>query len=111
MTSRLIEVWTGVGRAGAFGATSVEVGFFAVAVLVACFALTRRDLSVWDDKAHGWKMPKGAMQVFVGNSSRDLPLHAVLPRKLALQAEYAARATLWSDALILLRTVGALLTR
>lgn len=44
------------------------------------FALTRRDLSVWDDKAHGWKVPKGAMRVFVGNSSRDLPLHAVLPR-------------------------------
>lgn len=44
------------------------------------FALTRRDLSVWDDKAHAWKIPAGAMRVFVGNSSRDLPLSANLSR-------------------------------
>ncbi|SED25737.1 Transmembrane secretion effector [Nocardioides exalbidus] len=30
---------------GAFGATGVEIGFFVVAVLVACFALTRRVLT------------------------------------------------------------------
>ena len=44
------------------------------------FALNRRDLSVWNSKTHGWTVPKGAMEVFVGNSSRDLPLHTVLPR-------------------------------
>ncbi|WDF74577.1 glycoside hydrolase family 3 C-terminal domain-containing protein [Novosphingobium sp. KACC 22771] len=44
------------------------------------FALTRRDLSVWDDKAHAWKVPAGTMRVFIGNSSRDLPLSANLSR-------------------------------
>ncbi|WP_292922173.1 MULTISPECIES: glycoside hydrolase family 3 C-terminal domain-containing protein [unclassified Novosphingobium] len=44
------------------------------------FALTRRDLSVWDDKAHAWKVPAGTMRIFVGNSSRDLPLSANLSR-------------------------------
>ena len=35
----------------------------------------------------------------------------VLPRKLALQAEYAANATLWSDLLVLGRTLRILLLR
>ena len=35
----------------------------------------------------------------------------VLPRKLALQAEYAANATLWSDMLVLGRTLRILLLR
>lgn len=39
------------------------------------FQLTRRDLSVWDTVAQKWKLQKGPFDVFVGSSSRDLPLH------------------------------------
>ena len=35
----------------------------------------------------------------------------ILPRKLALQAEYAAQATLWSDLVVLGRTLRVLLSR
>ncbi len=35
----------------------------------------------------------------------------ILPRKLSLQAEYAASATLWSDLAVLARTLGVLLRR
>lgn len=35
----------------------------------------------------------------------------ILPRKLALQAEYAARATLWSDLAVLGRTLKVLVSR
>lgn len=38
------------------------------------FSLTRRDLSVWDVEAQEWKMQAGDYQVYVGRSSRDLPL-------------------------------------
>ncbi len=38
-------------------------------------------------------------------------IDVVLPRKLALQAEYAASATLWSDLQVLGRTLGVLLSR
>ncbi len=38
-------------------------------------------------------------------------IRRILPRKLALQAEYAASATLWSDLLVLVRTLRVLLVR
>ncbi|THC97329.1 hypothetical protein EYZ11_003163 [Aspergillus tanneri] len=38
------------------------------------FSLTRRDLSVWDTNAQQWWLQPGTYQVFVGRSSRDLPL-------------------------------------
>lgn len=38
------------------------------------FALTRRDLSVWDATAQKWRLPSGTFGVFVGASSRNLPL-------------------------------------
>lgn len=38
------------------------------------FRLTRRDLSVWDVTAQQWHLQKDKYQVFVGRSSRDLPL-------------------------------------
>lgn len=38
------------------------------------FALTRRDLSVWDVGAQKWLLQSGNYQVYVGRSSRDLPL-------------------------------------
>ncbi|CAN8105430.1 unnamed protein product [Discula destructiva] len=38
------------------------------------FALTRRDLSVWDVVAQKWLLQTGEYQLYVGRSSRDLPL-------------------------------------
>ncbi|RHZ62505.1 hypothetical protein CDV55_104438 [Aspergillus turcosus] len=38
------------------------------------FALTRRDLSTWDVVAQQWSLQRGTYQVYVGRSSRDLPL-------------------------------------
>ncbi|KAI0549905.1 beta-glucosidase M [Xylaria curta] len=42
------------------------------------FDLTRRDLSVWDVVAQKWALQKGDYGVFVGSSSRALPLKGVL---------------------------------
>lgn len=39
------------------------------------FGLTRRDLSVWDTTAQKWLLQAGEYLVFVGSSSRDLPLN------------------------------------
>lgn len=41
------------------------------------FSLTRRDLSVWDVVAQKWLLRKGEYTVYVGRSSRDLPLQDV----------------------------------
>lgn len=38
------------------------------------FTLTRKDLSTWDVDAQQWLLQHGAYQVYVGRSSRDLPL-------------------------------------
>ncbi|KAF2773989.1 beta-glucosidase-like protein [Teratosphaeria nubilosa] len=38
------------------------------------FALTRRDLSVWDVVAQKWKLQNGSYPLFVGASSRDIRL-------------------------------------
>lgn len=38
------------------------------------FDLTRRDLSVWDVESQAWLLQEGNYTVFVGSSSRDLPL-------------------------------------
>lgn len=40
------------------------------------FALTRRDLSVWDVIEQKWQLQDGDYTVYVGRSSRDLPLEA-----------------------------------
>lgn len=42
------------------------------------FGLTRRDLSVWDAVAQKWLLQSGDYQVYVGSSSRNLPLNGVL---------------------------------
>ena len=38
-------------------------------------------------------------------------IETILPAKLALQADYAARATLWTDLAVLGRTLRVLLSR
>lgn len=48
----------------------------AGATATVTFALTRRDLSVWDVSAQKWHLQSGEYQVYVGRSSRDLPLQA-----------------------------------
>ncbi|KAI1823513.1 glycoside hydrolase superfamily [Xylaria intraflava] len=42
------------------------------------FGLTRRDLSTWDVVAQNWLLQKGTYQIYVGSSSRKLPLRATL---------------------------------
>lgn len=42
--------------------------------------LTRRDLSSWDVAAQNWVVTGHTKKVYVGNSSRKLPLSATLPR-------------------------------
>lgn len=42
------------------------------------FALTRKDLSTWDVVAQEWLLQAGTYQMYVGNSSRNLPLSALL---------------------------------
>jgi len=42
------------------------------------FALTRRDLSAWDVVAQNWLLQKGDYGIFVGSSSRKLPLASTL---------------------------------
>ncbi|KAI0964787.1 glycoside hydrolase superfamily [Xylaria arbuscula] len=42
------------------------------------FDLTRRDLSTWDVVAQNWLLQKGQYQIYVGSSSRKLPLAAAL---------------------------------
>lgn len=41
--------------------------------------LTRRDLSNWDVASQNWVISKAPKKVYVGNSSRNLPLSADLP--------------------------------
>ncbi|KAF5591070.1 beta-glucosidase [Fusarium pseudoanthophilum] len=42
------------------------------------FELTRRDLSVWDVNAQEWQLQQGNYAIYVGRSSRDLPLQGTL---------------------------------
>lgn len=42
------------------------------------FSLTRRDLSSWNVVAQKWELQSGSYNVFVGSSSRDLPLQSTL---------------------------------
>ncbi|CAI7632883.1 unnamed protein product [Penicillium pancosmium] len=42
------------------------------------FPLTRRDLSSWDVVAQKWQLQSGSYDVFVGSSSRNLPLRSTL---------------------------------
>lgn len=42
------------------------------------FDLTRRDLSIWDVVAQKWQLQKGDYKVYVGGSSRNLPLEGSL---------------------------------
>ena len=53
---------------------------------------------------------EAAMLAAASNPEREY-VEVILPRKLALQAEYASRATLLSDVALLLRTLRILLTR
>lgn len=42
------------------------------------FSLRRKDLSVWDANAQEWMIPSGTHNIWVGASSRNLPLHTTL---------------------------------
>jgi beta-glucosidase len=40
------------------------------------FTVTARDASHWDHKTQAWALMPGEFAVYVGDSSRSLPLHA-----------------------------------
>lgn len=42
------------------------------------FQLTRRDLSIWDTVAQKWQLQSGVYHIYVGSSSRILPLNGTL---------------------------------
>jgi len=42
------------------------------------FALTRKDLSMWNVVSQDWLLQAGTYQMYVGNSSRNLPVRATL---------------------------------
>ncbi|KAL4898937.1 putative beta-glucosidase M [Aspergillus multicolor] len=42
------------------------------------FSLNRRDLSTWDVDAQEWLLQRGTYNIYVGRSSRDLPLEGTL---------------------------------
>jgi beta-glucosidase len=42
------------------------------------FNLTRRDLSSWSTERQKWELPRGSYSIFVGSSSRTLPLNDTL---------------------------------
>lgn len=74
-----------VGRPGSAVARAPRElrGFEAVELAagesqVVTFALTRRDLSHWDELASDWAVEAGALTVSVGESSRNLPLEATV---------------------------------
>lgn len=52
----------------------VEVGETATV----SFPLTRRDLSIWDVEAQQWRLQEGTYGLYVGSSSRDLPVEGTL---------------------------------
>ena len=62
------------------------------------------------DPASLTNLDESALLAAASDPEREYIDH-VLPRKLALQAEYAANATLWSDLLVLGRTLRILLLR
>ncbi|MGH9524184.1 MAG: glycoside hydrolase family 3 C-terminal domain-containing protein [Terriglobales bacterium] len=45
------------------------------------FSLDGLSLSYWDVKSHGWKVAPGKYGVYIGSSSRELPLHSELEVK------------------------------
>lgn len=47
------------------------------------FVLDRRAFSVWDANVHAWTVVPGTHQVWAGDSSRDLPLHAAVDVRAA----------------------------
>jgi beta-glucosidase len=44
------------------------------------FPLDDRSFSYWDTAANAWKIAPGCYGIFVGTSSRDLPLRGTLAR-------------------------------
>ncbi len=43
------------------------------------FTLPAHDFATWDTAAHAWRIPAGTFQVWAGDSSAHLPVHASLP--------------------------------
>ncbi|KAI9831667.1 MAG: hypothetical protein M1819_004733 [Sarea resinae] len=77
----VVQLYVSLPADGVPAGTPVRVlrGFEKVALQAGetqavSFGLTRRDLSYWDVGAQDWRIPRGAIEIRVGFSSRDLPL-------------------------------------
>lgn len=59
--------------------------------------ITRKDISNWDTVAQNWFISSYPKTVFVGPSSRNLPLTGVLPIANETMTKRDAPATMWYD--------------
>ncbi|KAI1308458.1 beta-glucosidase M [Xylaria venustula] len=77
--AEVVQLYVGIPGAPLRQLRGFEKPFLNVSSsTVVGFDLNRRDLSVWDVAAQKWALQKGDYTVFVGSSSRDLPLRGVL---------------------------------
>jgi beta-glucosidase len=77
--AEVAQLYVGIPGAPARQLRGFEKYFINVSQsATATFALNRRDLSVWDVVAQKWSLQKGDYKVYVGSSSRQLPLHGIL---------------------------------
>ncbi|KAI1284188.1 beta-glucosidase M [Xylaria sp. FL0933] len=77
--AEVVQLYVGIPGAPVRQLRGFEKPFInASASATVGFDLNRRDLSIWDVVAQKWALQRGDYQVFVGSSSRQLPLHGVL---------------------------------
>ncbi|KAI1465934.1 glycoside hydrolase family 3 protein [Daldinia caldariorum] len=73
------QLYVGIPKAPVRQLRGFEKSFLnATEQATATFLLTRRDLSVWDVVAQKWRLQPGEYRIWVGRSSRDLPLNGTL---------------------------------
>lgn len=77
--AEIAQLYVGIPNAPAKQLRGFEKPFLnATRSATVSFDLTRRDLSIWDVVAQKWLLQPGEYGVFVGGSSRDLPLQGTL---------------------------------
>ncbi|KAJ9156061.1 Beta-glucosidase [Pleurostoma richardsiae] len=77
--AEVAQMYVGIPGAPTRQLRGFDKPFIGVAVAVTVrFDLTRRDLSVWDTTAQKWLLQSGNYTLYVGSSSRDLPLVGTL---------------------------------
>ncbi|KHN94331.1 Glycoside hydrolase, family 3 [Metarhizium album ARSEF 1941] len=73
------QLYVGIPGGPAKQLRGFEKRFLAPGAAVSVdFPLTRRDLSVWDTTAQKWRLQRGQYNIYVGTSSREVPLKGSL---------------------------------